>query len=77
MKNPGKNEEYNELNSLNDELGSFGLEPPKHYRTHQTEDVGREKKTKQSSKRARSDKHNDASNMTSAQKNAIHKKKPT
>lgn len=75
MKNPGRNEEYNELNSLNDELGSFGLEPPKHYRTQQSEDVGREKKTKQSSKRTRSDKHNDASNMTSAQKNAIHKKK--
>lgn len=75
MKNSGRNEDYNELDSLNNELGSFGLEPPKRYRSQQSDGVYRDKKSNQSSKKSRSNKSNDNAQMTKAQKNAIHKKK--
>ena len=48
MKKTGRNDDYNELNSLNNELGSFGLEPPKRYRSQQPDDFQNEKMTKQS-----------------------------
>ena len=51
MKKTGRNDDYNELNSLNNELGSFGLEPPKRYRSQQPDDFQNEKMTKQSSKK--------------------------
>lgn len=75
MKKTGRNDDYNELNSLNNELGSFGLEPPKRYRSQQPDDFQNEKMTKQSSKKSRSERSKSNSQMTSAQKNAIHKKK--
>lgn len=75
MKKTGKNDDYNELNSLNNELGSFGLEPPKRYRSQQPDDFQNEKMTKQSSNKSRSERSKSNSQMTSAQKNAIHKKK--
>ncbi len=75
MKKTGRNDDYNELNSLNNELGSFGLEPPKRYRSQQPDDFQNEKMTKQSSKKLRSERSKSNSQMTSAQKNAIHKKK--
>lgn len=75
MKKSGRNEDYRELNSLNDELGSFGLEPPKQYRSRNEDDIQSEKKNKQSSKKARSLIPNGNEQMTKAQKNAIHKKK--
>lgn len=75
MKKTGRNDDYNELNSLNNELGSFGLEPPKRYRSQQPDDFQNEKMTKQSSKKSRLERSKSNSQMTSAQKNAIHKKK--
>ena len=75
MKKTGRNDDYNELNSLNNELGSFGLEPPKRYRSQQPDDFQNEKMTKQSSNKSRSERPKSNSQMTSAQKNAIHKKK--